>query len=184
MIIFFLILEPIKRILSPVIYPISYIFRDRMTTKHVLFNGYLYQYKPAWFLLWLFENDSERFSYKYGIPTAEKYYPIWLFRYCEQLDNPIKRFLLAYWFNAIRNSMVNFNNFMAYKAGQLLGISESFGEGSFELLRQKKKGYRLEYRKFSNGKILPYLEFYLFGKWFQFGWIKNGRFEIDLWKDR
>lgn len=183
--IIFLLLEPIKRILSAVIYPIAYIFRDRMVTKQVLFYGYLYQYKPAWFLLWLFENDSERFDYLYGIPTGEKYYPKWLYNACYKLDTWWKRFLMAYWFNGIRNSMVNWNNWVAYRLGKFEGIIADYGEIDFLVLRDKRKGYRLEIRMFENG-IRPYLEFYLFGRWFQIGWLNGAacRFEIDLFKKK
>lgn len=185
----FTFLSLIKSILSLFIYPIAYIFRDIMTTKQVLFNGYLYQYKPAWFLLWLFENDSERFDYLYGIPIGEKYYPKWLYNACYKLDTWWKRFLMAYWFNGIRNSMVNFNNYMMMITGEYCGYEWYIGCEGWEKLKQQKKGFRLEKRIFWSGyrrkfcKRL-YLEFYLFKRWYQFGWLKRGRFEIDLWKKR
>ena len=36
-------------------------------------------------------------------------------------------------------------------------------------------------RTFTNGNR-PYSEFYLFGRFNQFGWISCGRFEIDVMK--
>lgn len=160
-----------------------------MITKEILWQGYLYKPKRFWFLLWLFENDSERFDYPFGIPTSSKYYSKWLYNACYKLDTWWKRFLMAYWFNAIRNSMVNFNNYMAYKTGKFIAVKWAKGCVSFSLLRMKKKGYRLENRLFFSQydncfKERLYLEFYLFKRWFQFGWLSNGRFEIDLWKKR
>lgn len=91
----YLFFEPIKRIISALLYPLAYLFRDIMITKQVLYNGYLYQHKRFWFLLWLFENDSERFDYLYGIPTGSSYYPKWLYNACYQLDTKWKRFAMA-----------------------------------------------------------------------------------------
>jgi len=186
---FFIFFSLIKSILSILFYPIAYLFRDIMITKQVLYNGYLYQYKRFWFLLWLFENDSERFDYLYGIPTGSGYYPKWLYNSCYQLDTKWKRFAMAYWFNGIRNSMVNFNNYMMMITGECCGYEWYIGCDSWEKLKQQKKGFRLEKRIFWSGyrqkfcKRL-YLEFYLFGRWYQFGWLKRGRFEIDLWKKK
>jgi len=88
--------------LSAIFYPVAYLFRDslrdRRLLKGLLLKNYLYYptYKPLWFLL----NDSEKMTYNVEYANKEKYYPKWVWK----LGN---KFLLSYYFNAIRNSCVN-----------------------------------------------------------------------------
>ena len=126
-----------------------------------------------------FNNIFEALNFGYGIK-----FTLWF-----KIKLYIANFLMDYWFNGIRNSMVNFNNYMMMITGECCGYEWYIGCDSWEKLKQDKKGFRLEKRIFWSSyrqkfcKRL-YLEFYLFKRWYQFGWLKKGRFEIDLWKNK
>lgn len=82
-----------------------------------------------------------------------------------------KYFILSWWFCSVRNSMQNFNNYCAYTLGEYeADIDEIAGRRDFIIRRKFKGGIR------------PYCEFWFLGRWNQIGWIKGGRFEIDIMK--
>ena len=159
----FICLEPIKRCLSLALYPLIYPFRAKLRTDEILWATYLF--KPKVKLLWFILNDSEKMKYGVEYANQDKYYPTLFWVNGE--------FLRSYYFNAIRNSFVNWNNWVAFKLGRKVKCLKRYGSiNNF-----------IELRQFTNGKRL-YCEFYLGSKWQQFGWISCGRFEIDLLKDR
>lgn len=164
----YLALEPVKRVLSAVLYPVAYAFRRHVRTTDKLWDGYLYQPKrDLRLLLWLFLDDSAAIEFGKEYADNPKYYPscIW---------NTGSDFLRAYWWAAIRNSMVNWNNANAFIMGEYTKtVSRRGSERNF-----------YEVREFASGRRRPYCEFDLFGKWNQVGWIKKGRFEIDVMKRR
>jgi len=167
----------IKDILAPLIYPIAYLFRHKLRNyDKILWEGYLYEpkFKPLFFFL----NDSEFMTYGVEYANKEGYYPAWIWKWHNE-------FMLSYHFNAIRNAMVNWNNYSAYKLGKFVKLIKSGGKSDFTILRKDKKGYRWELREYINGNRY-YIEFYLFKRWFQVGWLKGNapRFEIDLFKRR
>lgn len=82
----------------------------------------------------------------------------------------LKDFLLSYWWSAIRNSCPNWNNWCAFKLGEMVSEEPHTAKNFYVT------------RTFASGGKRPYCEFYLFGRWNQVGWIKKGRFEIDVMK--
>ncbi len=168
----YLLLEPVKRILSALLYPAVYPFRTRLRNFHVkVWPGYLYE--PARglhsFLLWLFLDDSIRMETGEDCANQNTKYPSWVLA----LNY---RWLRCYWWSAIRNSFVNWNNLNAYCLGEF--VSEKFLLGA-----PGGKNFYIT-RKFTNG-TRPYAEFYIAGRWNQVGWLKgSSRFEIDIMKKR
>jgi len=161
---FFILLEIPKRLLSLWLYPYAYQWRKELRTKEILWATYLFKskFKPLWWLL----NDSEKMKYGVEYANQDKYYPTLFWVNGE--------FLRSYYFNAIRNSFVNWNNWVAFKLGHKLQCMKKWGgKNSF-----------VELRLFAHGKKRLYTEFFIGSKWFQFGFISCGRFEIDLLKDR
>ena len=161
----FICLEPVKRIVSLCLYPLIYPFRAKLRTKAILWKTYLF--KPAFKPLWFFLDDSINMEQGEEYDDKEKRFPAILW----ELHN---EFLLSYWWSAIRNSCVNWNNNVAFKLGHKLQCMKKWGgKNSF-----------VELRLFAHGKKRLYTEFFIGSKWFQFGFISCGRFEIDLLKDR
>lgn len=113
--------ELFLRLYSILFYPLSYLLQEKIRSTEILWQNYLYKWKNFCFIFWIILNDSETFSYQYGIPIGAGYYPKWLYNACYQLDTKWKRFAMAYWFNGIRNSMVNFNNYMMMITGEYCG---------------------------------------------------------------
>lgn len=164
--ILFLILEPIKRILSPILYPLAFVLRVRLRKEKVMWDRYLYvpTFKPLWFFL----NDGEKLCYGVEYANQEKYYPGWVWR----IRNP---FFLSFWFNAIRNSCVNWNNWMALKLGKFVSEVKHYGgTRDFVKIRRYEHGERM------------YMEFWILGRRNQCGWLDgmSPRFEIDIMKER
>ena len=164
-IILYLLLEPIKRILSAVLYPLAYALRRQLRTDKVMRPEYLYE--PTFFPLWLMLDDSIHMETGYDFAASEKKYPAWIWN-----NGTAGEFLLSYWWSAIRNSFVNWNNYCAFKLGDM--VSEEPHDG---------KNFYVT-RTFASGGKRPYCEFWLFGRWNQVGWITGGRFEIDVMKRR
>lgn len=166
--IIYLLLEPPKRLLSAVLYLVVYPFRAELRNFHVkVWPGYLYE--PVAFFPWLFLDDSIRME------TGED---------CARQDSKYPAFVLSlgytwlrcYWWSAIRNSFVNWNNLNAYCLGEF--VSEKFLLGV-----PGSKNFYIT-RTFTNG-TRPYAEFYIAGRWNQVGWLKgSSRFEIDVMKKR
>lgn len=159
----YLALEPVKRVLSAVLYPMAYVLRFYAREGSILWPGYLFNYD--WLLVWMFLDDSAALEFGKEYANKPKYYPAWVW-------NTGSDFLRAYWWAAIRNSMVNWNNANAYIVG----------EYARTVLRRGSERNFYEVREFASGRRRPYCEFYLFGRWNQIGWIKKGRFEIDVMK--
>lgn len=161
--ILFAILELVKRIASAILYPFIYPFRSRLRTDRVLWPEYLYYPKPALGLFWLFLDDSIRMETKEDCANQTEKYPA--------LVNALGwTWLKCYWWSAIRNSMVNLNNFLAWELGVHICDSKK-PEGKNFIIK----------RIFTNGER-PYCEFWILGRRNQIGWIKRGRFEIDVMK--
>ena len=161
-------LEAVKRLLSPLLYPVAYAFRGRLRNKkHIIWPGYLYE--PAHglhgFLFWCLLDDSLMFSQAREYDNKESRYPAFIWK----TQSP---FLLAWWWAAVRNSCVNWNNWCAFRLGEMVSEEPHYGKNFYVT------------RTFKSGAKRPYCEFYLFGKWNQVGWISCGRFEIDILKKR
>jgi hypothetical protein len=172
----YLLLEPVKRVLSAVLYPLAYALRRQLRTGKVMRPEYLYE--PTFFPLWLMLDDSIRMETGEDCARQDSKYPAWVLA-CGWT------WLRCYWWSAIRNSFVNFNNYAAYRLGKFERIEASFGAASFADIRARRAGWRVERRRFSGGVRL-YCEFYLLRRWFQIGWLAGDspRFEIDLFKDK
>ena len=168
-------LEAVKRLLSPLLYPAAYAFRGRIRNKkHIIWPGYLYE--PArglhGFLFWCLLDDSLMFSQAREYDNKESRYPAFIWK----TQSP---FLLAWWWAAVRNSCVNWNNYSAWMLGAYSHTIKRYGGD---------KNF-IEVRVYQGGKIRCYIEFWLFGRWNQIGWLRgnsatNGasRFEIDIMK--
>jgi len=170
--IIYLLLEPLKRVLSALLYPAIYLLRGVVRdTESVTWKGYLYTPEKCLgaFLAWLMLDDSIHMETGYDFAASEKKYPAWIWN-----NGKAGEFLLSYWWSAIRNSFVNWNNLSAYLLGSYVGeLSHTGSEKNF---------YKV--RLYTNG-VRPYCEFYLFGRWNQVGWLKGTpRFEIDIMKRR
>ena len=161
--ILYLVLEPVKRVLSAVLYPLAYALRRQLRTGKVMRPDYLY--RPAFAPLWLLLDDSVFIEFGVDYGNREKYFPA--FVWASGSD-----FLKAYWWSAIRNSCVNWNNYAAMKLGRFLSEEDHAGKRNFYVTRTYEHGRR------------PYCEFWLFGRWNQVGWLKgqSPRFEINLFK--
>jgi hypothetical protein len=160
----YLLLEPVKRVLSAVLYPVAYALR-----RSVRFHGSMwpeYLYWPRFTPLWVFLDDSVEMEFWKEYADNPKYYPAWV--WASGSD-----FLRAYWWAAIRNSCVNWNNYSAFRLGSMTAEEGHAGRKNFYITRT-----------FASGAKRPYCEFYLFGRWNQVGWISRGRFEIDVMKRR
>ena len=161
--IFHLLLEPVKRVASAVLYPLAYALRFHAREGSILWPGYLFHPDRVW--VWVFLDDSVFMEFKKEYADKPKYYPAFIW-------NTGSNFIRAYWWSAIRNSCVNLNNYLAFKLGEM--VSEEPHDG---------KNFYVT-RTFASGGKRPYCEFYLFGRWNQVGWIKKGRFEVDVMKMR
>ena len=170
----YLLLEPVKRVVSALLYPLAYALRRQLRTGEVMRPDYLY--RPAFAPLWLLLDDSIEMEQGKDYDDKAKRYPTILWR-CHN------DFILAYWWSAIRNSCVNWNNYAAYRLGSFQQVEAAFGAASFADIRARRAGWRVERRRFSGGVRL-YCEFYLLRRWNQIGWITGGRFEIDVMKAR
>jgi len=170
--ILFILAEPIKRILSFFLYPLIYPFRDKLRhdTLHLcLWNDYLYLPKFKW--LWFFLDDSIKMESGHEYSTEPNRINSYWFK---------SEFGKSYHWSAIRNSCVNWNNYMAYKIGFYIKTLKRWGSiNNF-----------IELRQYDNGKRL-YCEFFIGSKFFQFGTLRGNRdtggasrFEIDLFKTR
>ncbi|MEM3631155.1 MAG: hypothetical protein QXY18_07075 [Nitrososphaerota archaeon] len=85
--------------------------------------------------------------------------------------------------------MVNLNNYCAYKLGEFIKEEVIYSTQNKPLseIKKEKRGIWISRRYYKSNKKISsrlYIEFYLFKRWFQFGWLKFGRFEIDLFKNR
>jgi len=164
--ILFILCEPIKRILSFFLYPFVYPFRNKLRTKEILWKEYLYRPTKGLTFFYWFLDDSIFMEQGKEYDDKAKRYPDWIW----ELH---KDWLLSWWWSGCRNSCVNFGNYQAFKLGDFITKFRKFGnDNNF-----------VEMKHFENGKRL-YTEFFLFGRWNQFGWITRGRFEIDLFKTR
>lgn len=109
--ILFLFLKLFFSITAPILYPVIFLFRNKIRSKDILLEGYLYKWRKGLFPLWIYLNDSEYLDgtfTEYG--DNDKYYPKWLLAITYKLPYSIRTFIWSYWFNAIRNQAVNFNN--------------------------------------------------------------------------
>jgi len=183
----FTALELIKRFLSFFFYPIVYLFRNVIRSNKVIWKGFLLEPKrgPLSAIAWFFLDDS--IFLESG--EKKKEYSLEPNRLGDATHKTIYWFkpdwLRAWQWSAVRNSCVNWNNWCAYSLGKFDKLLDSWGMDSFAEVKKSKFGYRLEYRKYANGNRL-YLEFNLFHKWQQIGWLQGEatRFEIDAFKDK
>jgi hypothetical protein len=114
---------------------------------------------------WFYLNDSIYLSYNLEYPTEGKYYPAFIWK-----SN--SSFLKSYFFSAIRNSGVNYNNYTAFfSIGKFINVGKHYGDD---------KNF-IEFRQFEN-KTLPAFNFYLLGKKFFIGYAKSGRMWVELFK--
>jgi len=157
------IAELVKRVLSALLYPLAYALRFCAREGVILWPEYLFH--PDNVLIWVFLDDSAALEYGKEYANKPKYFPDFIW-------DTNSDFLKAYWWAAIRNSCVNWNNWRAFKLGTMTS-EEPHTAKNFCVTRT-----------FSSGGKRPYCEFWLFGKWNQIGWIKRGRFEIDVMKSR
>ena len=157
----YLLLEPIKRVLSALLYPFVYPFRGMVRSDRTMHPEYLYEPKN-WVCVipWLFLDDSIFIETKKECAKQETKYPSWIAKRGD--------FIRSYWWSAIRNSFVNWNNYSAFRLGTYV----------------KRHGF-MEMREYSNGQKRLYMEFWVFGRWNQIGWLSGTpRFEIDIMKKR
>lgn len=159
----YLILEPVKRVLSALLYPAIYPLRRLLRNEKMLWPEYLY--RTNFWPLWLFLDDSIFMEFNTDFAGRAKYYPAVIWRTGSD-------FLRSYWWSAIRNSCVNWNNYSALRLGLLLSETPRANPRNFYVTRT-----------FGNGKR-PYCEFWIAGRWNQVGWISCGRFEVDVMKDK
>ena len=202
--IFFLLLSPIKTILSLVLFPFAYLLRNVIRTNDIWKDGYLFKPRKLLFPLWIILNDSEYFTYKpYWFPTKEGYYPKFIFAFWQKTENMkqgylhfdnifealkfgykieftlwfklklyMANFLMDYWFNGIRNSFVNLNNYLKFKVvGDYVGVIKHWGSNR----------NWIELRQFTKSKRLA-VQFYIFGKRNFIGWGRSGRFWFEVFK--
>lgn len=168
----FILLKFIFLISGIFIYPIVYFFRYKIRSKKIWVEKCLYEPKKGLFFAWIFLNDSEYLDGTYTeYGDSKNYFPKWIWKSNSE-------FLKSYWFNAIRNSAVNFNNWF----GKVY-LKRFITEKQILLL----DGYiKITIRKFEtrNGKIiqLPTLYIY-FIKRFSAGFSRSGRFWIELFKE-
>jgi hypothetical protein len=165
----YLLLEPVKRVLSAVLYPVAYALRRvARDTSKVMRPEYLYSPRPFMMALWFLLDDSIHMEQGREYDDSAKRYPATLWRAHND-------FLLAYWWSAIRNSCVNWNNWAAMRLGAYKSTIRRWGSArNFYETRQYEHGRR------------SYMEFWIMGRWFQVGWLKGTscRFEIDLFKKK
>ena len=111
-------------------------------------------------------DDSVKFTYGTENSPEDFKYPAWIL--AKKSDA-----WRSWWWAAVRNSCVNWNNWCAWKLGKLVSEPEHAGK-SFYITRT-----------FENGKR-PYTEFYIFGRYNQAGWLSgtSPRFEIELMKKK
>ncbi len=186
-----IIIDLITRLISPLLYPVSYIFRKYIRTNEIYVKEYMYKWRKGWFWLWIWLDDSILIENLNLYKTYADYcfsvkkYPVWYYNLFKN-----NAFMLSYWWAAIRNCVVNLNNYQGYKLGRFIKVIKSWGEESFTKLYENKKGFRLELREYSSGQRRLYLEFYLFKRWNQMGWLSSkssnacNRFETDILKKR
>lgn len=182
----FLALEPVKRVVSAFIYRLAYTRRERLRNMDKqLRPGLLYA--PAAgvlaFMGWLLLDDSLVYSQKREYDNKESRYPVWLWRRATagkaQPEDYPRPGLLAWWWAAVRNSCVNWNNYVAYQVGAFDKVLARYGSA--------RNFY--EVRRYASGDVLPYCEFYIAGRWNQVGFLRgsetgSSRFEIDVMKVR
>lgn len=164
----YLALEPVKRVLSAVLYPVAYRYAEEIRqTLLQLRPGLLGAPSSVWTAFWwLLLDDSVWCSYGWDFAINDKYYPAWILK-----RGPAWR---AWWWSAVRNSFVNWNNLNAVLLGNFISEDAHAGKRNFFITRVYANGRR------------PYCEFWLFGRWNQVGWLSGDapRFEIDIMKRR
>ncbi len=164
-----LLLEPLRRIASAVIYPLAYALRGKLRNPvRVVWPGFLCEPARGEFeyTLWLFLDDSVFLGQGLEYDNEEGKYPASIWK-------KQKAWLLAYWWAAIRNSMVNARNLAAFKLGAFKTVIWHFGSGT----------NFCEKRLYANGTRL-YMESTLFGRHTQIGWLKgtSPRFEAKFFQ--
>jgi hypothetical protein len=88
------------------------------------------------------------------------------------MKKKIKDFILSYYFNSLRNSCINYNNYTAfYVIGKFIKVYKHYGDD---------RNF-IELRQFEH-KTLFAFNFNLFGKNFFIGYAKSGRFWVELFK--
>lgn len=176
-------------VLAPIVYPFAYLLRWKLRSRQILYPRYLY--RPRNFLcipLWLFLADAEVLDdtqTEYG--DFPKYYPSWIW-------NSNSDFLKSYFFCAIRNSLVNFNNWFAKvylkRLAEVYCFYRFHLEWSFLTDRFHSFGpvFDFELRLLTflrrNGKPvrLPAMEVLFFKYGLFVGFAKSGRFWIEFKK--
>jgi len=83
-----------------------------------------------------------------------------------------KEFWRSFYWSCWRNNSINRTNIIAYRLGKCESFKHYGNDRSY-----------LEIRTYTNGKVKPYLQWYIKGDWrIQIGYLKNARYEIALEK--
>ena len=72
----FLLLEPVKRVFSAVLYPLAYALRFHACEGSILWPGYLFHPDRVW--VWVFLDDSAALEFGKDYADKPKYYPAWV----------------------------------------------------------------------------------------------------------
>jgi len=158
--ILFLPVKLIIKIICMTLFPIAYIFRNHVWKAPEADNGIWdlkdvkKKNKGIKLLIWFFLDDSiwSETGKEYDTKRKNIY---WLTH---------NDFLNAWYWCGFRNSCNNLNHYIS--KGKFVSV----------LYRYKSKKVLYECRQFEKGKY-PYIEFCLFGKRFNVGWLHSGKFE-------
>jgi len=165
------LLTPIKKIVSFLVYPIAYMFRNKVTRST---NAYtetnweldkILKENSFWqILIWIWLDDSIHSDYK------KEYHPT---RHQNRIANFLDRlfkseFFRSWYWSGIRNSSNNLSHLLAYYFnGRKHGI---------EQICLNNKYIRFIIKRFEKS-IRPYLELHIGGYEINIGWLDSGKFE-------
>ena len=149
-----------KKILSFLIFPFIYPFRNKVTRAKSADKGnwaipFIKQANKGWKLfIWFFLDDSiyDECHKEYNTKRKNIY---WLTH---------NDFLNAWYWNGIRNTSNNLSHYIT--KGKMIKVKKAY----------ISKWYDYEVREFPKG-IYPYLEIYIDNLVFNVGWLSSGKFE-------
>lgn len=163
----------IKWVVFFLMYPISYMFKDRITEKirenYKDTDGHPIRMKdidhPFLFILWLALDDNPYFD------VGREYYKGYINKFVAKYGN---EFLKSWFWSGIRNNSVNFS--------RVLALTEYIGIRRI-LLGKINGRNRLEIKHYDCFPYyMPYFQFYLYKTSIRIkaGWHTNGRFESRI----
>jgi hypothetical protein len=176
----YLIIEPVKRILSAVLYPLAYLLRhwlrtDEEALRHEQASSVgvvLWGHRPGfgWLWYWLDDSINAEGRLKFGKDID----------YCaygnrsdlvEKLpEGKFKEFCRAWYWSAFRNSAINLT--------WTLCLGDMTGE---DIIKGEKPRNFIVRRHYPGGKSRLYVQFYPWGDFrIKCGWLTNGRFEVQF----